>query len=373
MKILILANNDIGLYKFRKELLERLIADGHEVCVSVPGGEFVGALEKLGCKVESTEISRHGTNPIEDLKLMVRYRSYVKRFHPDIVFTYTIKPNIYGGIVCAFMGVSYISNITGLGTAIENPGAIRRLLLAMYKIALKKANCVFFQNAENRDFFVTRKLVNGKYRLIPGSGVNVADYKYEEYPKRQSGHDKFLFIGRIMKDKGIRELFEAACRIKEEYPDASFDIVGGEDEDFLEDIHRLEGKGIIRYWGQQSDVRPFIKDCSAVVLPSYHEGMSNVLLEAASVGRPVLASDIPGCRESFDEDISGFGFRPGDADSLYHVLKKFILLPTCQKAEMGRNGRRKMETKFSRDIVIQAYLEEIGSAYYKMVPAWEGR
>lgn len=361
MRVLILANNDVGLYKFRKELLERLVSDGNEVYASLPDGDFINSIEKLGCNVIKTKISRHGTNPVEDLKLMHEYSRILNKIQPDIVFTYTVKPNIYGGIMCASKKIPYAANITGLGTAVENRGFLRTVVLNMYKYALRKARVVFFQNKENELFFSQRKIAVGKHKMLPGSGVNIYDHDYCEFPVYEAYHDKFLFAGRIMKDKGVDEYFSAAEKIKKIYPDVTFGVAGDIDGDYIETLKKYEDKGIISCYGFKKDMRPLYRECSAVVLPSYHEGMANVLLEAAAFGRPVLASNIPGCAETFDEGISGLGFKAKDTDSLYEALMNFIMLDNSQKAEMGRNGRKKMESEFNRQMIIDAYINEINS------------
>lgn len=358
MKVLILTNNDVGLYKFRREILEDLVQD-HTVYIALPDGEFISALKELGCNYCNIEFERRGMNPFKDLKLFISYAKLISKIKPDVVLTYTIKPTIYGGIVSILKRKKYIVNITGLGTAVENPGMLQKLILLTYKFALAKASCVFFQNQSNMDFFQERNLVHSKCRLIPGSGVNIEEYKYEKYPMTEPKADKFLFVGRIMKDKGIGELLEVAEITKKTYPNVMFDIVGGLDEDYLETIHKYESKGIIKYWGPQSDVKPFYKKCNAVVLPSYHEGMANVLLEASAMGRPVLASDIPGCKEIFDEGVTGFGFREKDAEALVRRIEEFILLPSDVKTQMGRAAREKVEKEFNRQIIIDAYKKEI--------------
>ncbi|MBP2070681.1 glycosyltransferase family 4 protein [Thermoanaerobacterium butyriciformans] len=358
MKIIVLTNSGMGLYKFRKELLEELISRGNEVYISLPYDEYITKLEKISCKFIETYIDRRGINPIKDFKLLFFYLKTLKHIRPDIVLTYTIKPNIYGGIACRISNVSYIANITGLGSSIESRGFLKNITLFLYKIALKQAACVFFQNESNRLLFSTKKIIKSKYILIPGSGVNLEYHKFEPYPEHD-GMINFLFIGRIMKEKGIDELLEAAKRIKEHYFNVQFDIVGGIEEDYTEKLLKYEKLGIIKYHGQQDDVHSFIKKAHAVILPSYHEGISNVLLEAASTGRPVLASRVPGCIETFDEGISGYSFEVKNIDSLVEAIVKFIELPYEKKKNMGIAGRKKIEKEFDRNIVINAYLKEI--------------
>jgi glycosyltransferase involved in cell wall biosynthesis len=356
-RILILANNDVGLYKFRKELIEELVKK-YEVHASLPYGEYVPILKEMGCRYIETPISRRGTNPITDYRLWARYKRIIRDIEPDVVLTYTIKPNIYGGLACKAVNASYIANITGLGSAIQNGGILRKIILSLYKRSLSKAACVFFQNQPNRDFFINEGIVSGKHRLIPGSGVNTEEHRLEEYPDDGDGL-AILFIGRIMREKGIGELMEAAERVHEEYPHVRFYLLGDAEEDYTGRIRALEEKGVITYYGHREDVHAFIKNSHATVLPSYHEGLSNVLLESASSGRPVLASRVAGCSETFDEGVSGFGFEVRDAEDLTGALIRFIDMPWEEKKAMGIAGRRKMEKEFDRTIVINAYMEEI--------------
>ncbi|MGG1399983.1 glycosyltransferase family 4 protein [Bacillus salipaludis] len=358
MKILVLANFGMGLYNFRKELLEELINQNNEVYVSLPNDEYVPKLKSLGCKFVETQLERRGTNPIKDLKLLLHYIKIIKRIKPQVVLTYTIKPNVYGGLACQFTRTPYFTNITGLGTSVENESVIQKITLMLYKAGLKKSSCLFFQNETNLKFFVNRKLVKSKTRLVPGSGVNLEQHNFEEYPM-DNEKNRFLFMGRMMKAKGIEELLHAAKIVKENYPNTQFDLIGPCEEDYHQQLVELSQLGIIRYHGQQNDVHSFIKQSHATILPSYHEGTANVLLESASSGRVVLASNVPGCRETYDEEISGFGFEVRSVESLVDAIFKFINLPYEQKKAMGIAGRKKMEKEYDRKIVINAYIEEI--------------
>ena len=358
-KLLILTNSINGLYSFRRELVETLIKKGYEVTISSPKDVKSSYFAKIGCGLIYTSINRRGTNPIKDFKLLVNYLRIINRIKPNVVLTYTIKPNVNGGLACRLLGVPYIANITGLGTSIENKGLIRILSLTLYKIGLKKASCIFFQNESNRKFFVENRVIsNIKAKGIPGSGVNLKQHSFEEYPGN-NGTLRFLFIGRIMKAKGVEELFEVAKAIKNIYKNIQFHVVGKIEENYNQTLDELQNKQIIKFYGHQENVHEFIKNSHATILPSYHEGMSNVLLESAATGRPVLASRVPGCKETFDEGISGFGFEPKNVDSLVKTIIKFSELPYEKKKQMGIAGRRKMEKEFDRNIVIKAYLEEI--------------
>jgi len=356
-RILILANSDVGLYKFRRELIENLL-NKYEVYISLPNGIYINQLEKLGCKFIETQVNRRGTNPLTDLKLMNQYKKIIKEIKPFVVLTYTIKPNIYGGIICGLTKTPYISNITGLGTSIENNGLVSYISLILYKWGLKKSNCIFFQNESNKQFFLRNGIIDSNYSLIPGSGVNLLEHAFEDYPV-EDGIIRFLFIGRIMKSKGISELLESAKKIHLENTNVEFDLVGDCEEDYQKILTDYSSKKIIHYHGQQYDVHTFIKRSHATILPSYHEGTANVLLETLASGRPVLASMVPGCKETFDEGISGYGFESKDTESLTKTILKFINLTYEKKRIMGIEGRKKMEEQFDRNIVVNAYIDQI--------------
>lgn len=358
MRILILTNNDVGLYKFRKELIERLLKE-HEVYVCLPYGDFIPNLKRMGCHYISCEFNRRGMNPFAELRLIKEYWRILKSLKPDIVFTYTIKPNSYGGALCTRMGIPYIANVTGLGTSIENGGVTQKLALALYKRGLRKAQKIFFQNTYNYQFMSAKGIVGDNYLILPGSGVNLQEHCYEAYPSEKEGI-RFLFVGRIMREKGIEEFLYCAKRIRQTHPECFFDIVGFYEEEFYRPIiAQYEAEGIVKAFGNQKDVHSFIKSHHVLIQPSYHEGLSNVLLEAAACGRPVLASDIPGCRETFDENISGIGFKPRDSVSLVNAVEKLISKKSQEREKMGMCGRQKVEKEFSRQIVIESYLKEL--------------
>ncbi|MEG0378354.1 MAG: glycosyltransferase family 4 protein [Eubacterium sp.] len=343
-KIMLIGNHDVVIYNFRKELIQKLLQKDFEVAIVLPYGEKVDLLVQVGCKFFETPIDRHGTNPITDLKLIQNYKKILKQYQPDVVLTYTIKPTLYGGIACQSLKIPYIVNITGLGTAVEEKSLKQSLILSLYRKAFKKVACVFFQNKKNQQFFSENKIIISNQKSILGSGVNLKEHRFEDYPPdKVKVH--FLYIGRMMKDKGIDELLEAAKIIKHKYSNVSFDLIGFCEKDYsnkktLENLHEQK---IINYLGHQNNVHEQIKTHHAVIHPSYHEGMANVLLEAAACGRPVLASIIPGCRETFDEGISGIGFEAKNVESLVQAIERFIALPYEAKKAMGITGRRKME------------------------------
>ena len=257
MKILILANNDIGLYKFRKELLKKLV-ECHKVYICLPEGEFIPKLKKMGCNYLPCEVlERHGTNPFKDIQLMLFYKKILKDIKPQIVFTYTIKPNIYGGMMCGYLNIPYIVNITGLGTAVENNGILQKITLMLYKLGLKKAKKVFFQNIENRDFMLNHNIINVPYDVLPGSGVNLSQYKLLEYPKEDIIN--FVFVARIMKEKGIEQYLDSAEYIRKKYPNTNFYVCGFCEDNYKEKLEEMNRKGIIVYHGLVSDMTAIYK------------------------------------------------------------------------------------------------------------------
>ena len=358
MTILFLANNDAGLYHFRGELLERLVRS-HQVHVCCPSGSCVQELKDLGCVFHDIEMAPRGMNPLKELRLFLCYIRLIRQVKPDLVLTYTIKPNVYGGWACRLAGIPYLANITGLGTSVENGGLLAVITKRLYRSGLRGAKCVFFQNSSNRDLFIREKLVRGKSRLIPGSGVNLERHYPEPYPDASSGI-RFLFVGRVMKNKGVGELLQAMHTIHREYPETSLDLIGRTEEDFTALFREREQDGV-RYLGLQKDVHPFYRDCHCVILPSYHEGTSNVMLEASATARPVITTRVPGCRETFDEGVTGFGCEAKSAESLAEAMRSFLALSHAEKERMGRAAREKMEREYDRRIVIRAYLEEISA------------
>lgn len=357
-KILILANYDVGLYKFRKELVEKLV-ENYEVYISLPDGEYIKELKDMGCHFIETNVDRRGTNIVSDVNLLRFYKKIMKKIHPDIILSYTIKPNIYGGIIARQLKIPYIANVTGLGTALENDGPLKNILIKLYQYSLTNAKKVFFQNQRNMNFFEKNEIALGLHELLPGSGVNLDDFKVLNYPN--DSEINFVFVSRIMKDKGINEYLGAAKYIKNKYENVNFHVCGFSEEDYEDLLTELHNNKTIIYHGMIDNIQNVLKNMDCIVHPSYHEGMSNVLLEAASSGRPIIATDIPGCRETFDEGISGFSFQKKDTDGLIQEIERFIHLDNETRKQMGLAGRRKMEQEFDRNIVVEKYIKEIES------------
>lgn len=351
MKILLLTNYDVGLYQFRRELIEELLKS-HAVYISLPYGELVEPLKEMGCQFLDTPLERRGMNPFKDGKLFVAYLKLFRQVKPDLVITYTIKPNVYGGFAAWIAGIPYAVNITGLGTAFQKKGMLKNLVTAMYKLSCKKAKVVFFENAENRQIFLDEHIVRQQQTcLLNGAGVNLEHYKVTEYP--DGDETKFLFIGRVMKEKGVDELFAAMRNLVSEGYACSLDVVGMYEEDYKEAIAQAEAEGWLHFHGYQKDVRPFIANCHCFVLPSWHEGMANTNLECAASGRPVITSNIHGCMEAVVDGESGMLCEPRNVRSLYETMKRFCEQSWEEKRIMGQNGRIHMEDAFDKRKVVE--------------------
>ena len=359
MKILILANNDVGLYRFRKELLSTLIAQGHQVSVSIPAGARVEDLKAIGCTYIETEIDCRGMNPVTDLKLFFVYRKIIRKVKPELIITYTIKPNVYGGVAARMSSVPYAVNITGLGSAFQKQGFLRKMVVAMYKAACSKAHVVYFENTGNKEVFIQEKIVReDKTCVLNGAGVNLEDFPYRPYPM-EADPVRFLFVGRVMKEKGIDELLATMRMLRKDGQACTLEIVGGYEENYLETIRQCEAEGWLNYHGFQLDVKPFLANCHCSVLPSWHEGMSNTNLEAAATGRPIITSNIYGCKEAVVENKTGFLAEAGNSRSLYEAMARMIALSPEQRCAMGEAGRRHIETQFDKKVVVQKTLERL--------------
>lgn len=353
-RVLILTNSSGGLYDFRNEFVQALAAE-NEVFISMPDDTKEKELQAEGCRIIRTAINRRGINPLEDLKLYRTYSKMMKELKPDLVVTYTIKPNIYGGFAAGRHRIPYIATITGLGGAFDKTGLLLKVIVTMYRMGLKKASCVFFQNEENRGIFQKYGITAKKNRMVMGSGVNLDRHRYEKYPTGEDTH--FLFVGRVMKERGILEFIEAAKKLHSDR--VFFDIMGYCDEDYQDLLDTLEKQGVLHQIGFHTEVHEYLAKASAIVVASFHEGMSNALIEGAATGRPVIASNISGCLEAFEEGRTGFGFTPGRSEELIAAMEKFLALSTEERAEMGRNAREKMEKEFDRKLVTGEYMDEV--------------
>ncbi len=356
-KLLIVTNHSYMLWQFRRELIAKL-QEGYDVTISTP---FVGHEEdfaEMGCHMVEATMERRGMNPLQERDLIRSYRKLLKDVKPDKVITYSIKPNLYMGMLCRLKKIPYYVNVQGLGTAFQSK-KMAAVASIMYREACRKARAVFFENKGNAAVFVDRKIIPAEKEVIlNGAGVNTEYFEYQPMQEHEDGKLHFLYLGRIMKEKGIDELFAAMRKLHSEYGDkAVLDLVGFYEDEYEQEVNKLVKEGIAVFHGFQTDPRPWYAMADCVVLPSYHEGMSNVLLEAASTGRMLVTSDIPGCREAVDEGVNGFLCTSKDTTSLYQAMTKVMEMTNEERTQAGLCGRGKMEREFKRSDVIERITE----------------
>lgn len=359
--VLFLANKDNVLYNFRKEVVMAVKNAGYRVVLCSPYGKKIDYFIERNCEFIDISMDRRGTNIFNDFKLIRSYKRIIKKVKPDIVLTYTSKPSIYGGYICGKCKIPYIVNNAGL---METEGMLAAILRILYRVGWSNASCMMYQNIREKE--VVNPILKNKvrYRIIPGSGVNLEEFTYRKYP---ADDDVIIFnyVARIVKMKGIEEYLECAKKIKLKFPNTEFRIFGDFDDDkYREQISNLEKENIVKYYGVQFDMKPYIEEAHAVIHPSYYEGMTNVVLEHGAVGRPSIGSDIPGVREEIEDGRTGFLFKVKDVDSMVLSVESFLKLSHDEKVLMGINARKKMESCFNRDIVIDIYMEEIKNVLY---------
>ena len=361
-KILIITNHSYMLYRFRKELIQKLLEDS-EVVISTP---FVGHetdLKELGANCIKTEVDRRSINPFTDLKLLRTYKTILKQEKPDLVITYSIKPNIYAGYLCGKMKIPFCANVQGLGTAFQK-ALLSNLVTVMYRTAFRKVETVFFENQANAQAFVRRRILSAKKEVVlSGAGINLEEYRYRQYPDNEKVH--FLYLGRIMKEKGMDELFGAVEQLRKNGCEFILDLVGFFEDEYKKQVEQFQSEGIVRFYGFQENPKPYYAQTDCVVLPSYHEGMSNVLLEAAASGRAIITTDIPGCREAVDNGKSGMLCKVKSTDSLYKAMKRFTKLSREKRELLGKAGREKMEREFDKKKVVEETVKVITKAMAK--------
>lgn len=341
-------------------LIRALRSHGYEPVVIAPRDPAAdGRMRDLGVERIPVSIDRGGLNPWTDLKLLNRYRCLLKRLRPAAYLGYTIKPNVYGSWAAASVGVPAIPNVSGLGTAFIRNGPLQHIVTRIYRIGFRRAPVVFFQNAEDRQLFVHRRLVRAdQAKVLPGSGV---DLQHFAPMPPVDGPPTFLFIGRLLRDKGVGEFVEAARQLRSALPDARFRLLGPIDEGNRTAIRQSEldswvADGI-EYLGTVEDVRSHIAAATAVVLPSYREGLPRSLLEAAAMARPLIAADVPGCRDVVEHGLNGYLCRVRDAVSLASTMRRLANLSPQERLAMGQAARRKVQDEFSEELVIEAYLD----------------
>ena len=363
-KITLLYNTTAYVYKFRVKLIQKLQDLGYEVIVVAPRDEYVQKLKELNIKHQHIDISQYGLNPFKELLTIYRIYKIFKKYNPEYSLHYTIKPNIFGGMAAYFTNIKVINNIAGAGKAFANENSFfAKFISFLYKIGLSHSYYILFQNNDDMKLFLDRKIVSKKNsKRIPGSGVDLTTYK----GKNNSNGKQFLFVGRLLKEKGIEYYLEAAKMTLEKYPDAIFKIVGEyeEQQEYIEKeiLNKyLENKNIIYYGAVSPDRMPgILEETSCVVLPSYYrEGVPRSLLEAAAMSKPIITTNNVGCREVVDENINGYKCEIKDSKCLYLSMVKFLELSDKERYIMGQQGRVKIEREFDEKIVLEQYINLI--------------
>lgn len=359
-KVLIVANDFTTIMHFRLELLERLQKDGFDTILAIPNNDKNAEFDRVITKRVDIPMSRFGTNPIKEYKTYKAIRKVIRSEKPDIVLTYTAKPNIYGGLAASAENVPYIVTVTGLGSNFNKNNLISKIMIRLEKAAFNNSKKVFFQNEQNMKTLHSHGIALKNYGMVPGSGVNLSMNSFEPYPS--NGRIKFLTAARIRQDKGYDELFQVIKRFYSEGISAEFHIIGWYEEDSYKDIvaDLQDNYGVIFHDFIPHDrMHQYIASCDCLVQPSHHEGMSNIILEAAASGRPCIASNINGCKEPVIDGVSGYLFEVKNAEDLYKKMLMYMRLDREKKAEMGRKARELMEHSFDRSIVVQIYIDEI--------------
>ncbi|HEX8839470.1 MAG TPA: glycosyltransferase family 4 protein [Sphingomicrobium sp.] len=361
--IVLSANSDWNIANFRTGLIRALQGAGYRPVVIAPADAAVESrMRELGVERIHVQIDRSGLNPVADLKLLQTYRVLLRRLKPAAYLGYTIKPNIYGSLAAASLGIPAIPNVSGLGTAFMKNGPLQQVVTRLYRVGFGRAPAVFFQNEEDRTLFVERKLVRDRQaHVLPGSGIDLDRFTPTPAP---DGPPIFLFVGRMLRDKGVVEFVEAARSLRSVLPGSRFQLLGPIDDGNRTAVSSAElqqwaGEGTVEYLGTTDDVRSYIAEATAVVLPSYREGLPRSLLEGAAMARPLVASDVPGCRQVVEEGVNGFLCAARDSSSLAAAMRRLAELPTDQRADMGEAARHKVQEQFSEEFVIRAYLDVI--------------
>jgi glycosyltransferase involved in cell wall biosynthesis len=376
MKVLIALNSAWNLLNFRAGLIKALVADGHTVVLAAPIDEYVSALQALGARFVHLPMCTHGTNPLFDLVLLGRFVRELRRERPDVLMAYTAKPNIYGSMAAHVLGIPVVNNIAGLGSAFIKGGWLALVLSTLYRFALTRSKRVFFQNPDDYRQFVEMGLIRAaQCAVLPGSGVDLQRFQPVPLPNLQGQDERnvqskndrrfvFLVVARLLKDKGLHEYVEAARLLKSSYPWAEFALLGFKDSQnpnavSKEQLALWQEKGWVTYWGSSTDVRGPLAHADCVVLPSYREGTPRTLLEAAAMGRPLVATDVPGCREVVRHGFNGLLCRPRDAQDLADQMQAILQMPAEQLAKMGQASRQHVEDRYDEELVIDAYLKVV--------------
>jgi glycosyltransferase involved in cell wall biosynthesis len=365
-KVIIALNTAWNLFNFRAGLIRALVAEGYEVVAVAPPDEYASRLSGLGCRFVPLAMDNKGTHPGRDLLLIWRFYRLLRWERPAVFLGYTVKPNIYGSLAAHALGIPVVNNIAGLGAVFISDSWLTRFVRFLYRVALSRSAKVFFQNEADQRLFVEGRLVR---QGVPGSGVDLTRFFLGAASDSLAaggkiGKFRFLLIARMLWDKGVGEYVEAARIVKRRLSGVDFCLLGFLDVQNPAAISREQmdewtAEGVVEYLGISDDVRLHIAAANCVVLPSYREGTSRTLLEAAAMGRPIIAADAVGCREVVDDGVNGFLCRPRDAADLARKMERMIALSPEERAEMGLRGREKMEREFDERTVIRKYLEAI--------------
>ncbi len=362
IKVFISINTVWNIFNFRSGLIKAMVAQGYEVIAIAPDDEYSDRLKNLGCRFINLPMDNNGTHPGRDLLLLIRYLFLLRSERPSVYLGYTVKPNVYGSIAAQMLGIPAVNNIAGLGNTFINDNFLTHIVRRLYKFSLCRSYRVFFQNVDDRDLFIKIGLVRPEITdRVPGSGIDLSCYLPVPPLPLQRRSFIFLLIGRMLKDKGVREFIDAARIVRQQFPTTKFQLLGFVDATnfnaiSIEDIKSWEGEGLIDYLGKTDDVRPFLANADCVVLPSYREGVPRSLLEAAAMARPIIATDTVGCKDVVDDGVNGLLCQVKDADDLARKMVQMVELSPQQRFEMGKAGRRKVEVEFDEKIVIQKYL-----------------
>ncbi|MBA3895738.1 MAG: glycosyltransferase family 4 protein [Sphingomonadaceae bacterium] len=363
--ILVSINSCWNVVNFRAALVSDWITRGDRVIVAAPADEYTQAMKALGCEHINITLSARGTSPAEDLRLYREYRKIFRSLRPDVYLGYTIKPNIYGSLAARVAGIPIINNITGVGIGFADGRLVTILIRALYRHALARSHTIFFQNNEDRDRFVEAGLAAlSSSQILPGSGVDIERF----CPARRSScGSTFLMIGRVIRSKGVAEYVEAAREVRRVHPQARFQLLGptnfGGSDGFQSDtLNNWKEMGDVEFLGPTDDVRPFINRADCVVLPSYSEGVPRSLIEAAAMGKPLIATDIAGCRRIVQADVNGTLVPPRNSKALATACREFLRLSHGQRQKMGAAGRELVTRQFDDKIVVAKYAEAISRA-----------
>ena len=365
-KVLLSINASWNIVNFRSGLIRALQRQGYEVWAIAPPDRFSEELIGLGVDYHPIAMDKQGVSPLRDLLLLLRYWRELGRIRPDVYLGYTAKPNIYGSLAARARGIAVINNVSGLGTAFIRKSWLTRMVKALYRLAFRGSRTVFFQNEEDLDQFVRERIVHiGKARLLPGSGIDLGHF--QPAPAGKGGSFVFLLIGRMLWDKGVGEYVEAARIVREKLPDARFRLLGPLDVANRTAVARSEveswvAEGLIDYLGEADDVRPHIAEADCIVLPSYREGLPRTLLEGAAMARPLIATDVPGCRTLVEHGVNGKLCAVRDSGALAAAMLEVANLSAEERARLGAAGRAKVEAGYGEERVASLYLEAIEEA-----------